>query len=445
MNLKRWPEVRPLVEGALLLPTDRRAAYLAEIKDEELRTEVGDLLAVSPEEMVPLEEARFFPGSKSFPIGPGDTVEHYEIIREIDRGGMGAVFEGRDLRNGRPVALKFLPPDVIRFAPNEVAALARLSHANIATFYESGTTGEGFRFVAMEYVAGIPLTSFCKKRCPTIESRLEVFRKICSAVEYAHRHLVVHRDLKPENILVMDDGEPKLLDFGIAKLLPSGTDLPTLTALDERALTVAFASPEQLSGEHTTTATDIYSLGVLLCVLLTGELPYKVRRDELPWAIRNVEPVRPSSLVGSVDETLPEGGGERLRRKLSGDLDAIILRSLRKEPDRRYASVSELSEDIRRYLDLEPVSARRGTRSYRMAKFVRRHRYGTAAGIFGLLATLVFLVTLAILREDALLERDKARREARPGRSRLKLSRGYVPGLECLDEYGRDRLCPRGS
>lgn len=411
MNFKRWREIRPLIEEVLELPIAERPAYLARIKDEELRAEVIGLLTVSPEEMAPLEKIHFVPDPKGFPIGPGDTVEHYEVVREIDRGGMGAVFEGKDLRNGRPVALKILSPNAIRFAPNEDKALARLSHSNIATFYESGTTSEGFRFVAMEYVSGISLTSFCAKHCPTVESRLQVFRKICGAVEYAHRHLVVHRDLKPENILVTDDGEPKLLDFGIAKLLPSSPDLPTLTVLDGRAFTVAFASPEQLSGEHTTTATDIYSLGALLCVLLTGELPYKVHRDELPWAIRNMEPLRPSSLVGPLDETLPEGGKERLRRRLSGDLDAIILRALRKEPDRRYASVSELSEDIRRYLDLEPVSARRGTRSYRAMKFVRRHRYGTLAGALAVLGTVVFLAVLLFLRSEAVQERDKAIRE----------------------------------
>ena len=416
MRPEQWQEVKRLVEGALELPLEERLNYLAAVEDEELRREAHNLLAVSETRADAFDQIRIFPPGNDFPFKEGDLVGHYLILREVNRGGMGTVFEARDERNGRIVALKILPPRLLPFSPNEERALARLSHPNIATFYESGSTPDGFRFVAMEYVEGVTITSFCDARCPTIRSRLALFRKVCSAVEYAHGHLVVHRDLKPDNILVTGEGEPKLLDFGIAKILPAGLATPTLTSVAERPLTVAFASPEHLGGEPTTTTTDVYSLGVLLCLLLTGHLPYKVKSlHDLPWAIRNMEPSRPSALVVANAEARKLLGGtpERLRRRLEGDLDAIVLRALRKEPDLRYRSVAELSENIRRHLDHEPVSALKGTRRYRAGKFFERHRLGVTVAAAGILVLLAFTVALVVLERRTLRERDAARREAR--------------------------------
>ncbi|HEY3572061.1 MAG TPA: serine/threonine-protein kinase, partial [Thermoanaerobaculia bacterium] len=262
-----------MVAEALELSVEERAALLATVKDEEVRKEAERLLDVSATEADRFEHLHLSPLGNDLPFKEGNQVGRYVILRAVSRGGMGAVYQARDAGTGRIVALKILPPRVLPFSANEDKALARLSNEYIATFYESGTTAEGFRYVAMEYVEGVPITGYCAAHCPTVRSRLELFRMVCEAVEYAHRNLVVHRDIKPDNILVTSGGKPKLLDFGIAKILPSDLELATLTRGANRPLTVAFASPEQLGGDPTTTATDVYSLGVLLCLLLTGHLP----------------------------------------------------------------------------------------------------------------------------------------------------------------------------
>jgi serine/threonine protein kinase len=421
MNLDRWAELKEILAKALDLPATEQSAYLSTITDEELRRQIEALLAIPAERMDVFDHVSLLPGSET---PDGDQIASYVLVRELGRGGMGTVYLARDAKHDRLVALKLLFPQSARLAADEHMALARLAHHNIATLYDSGTTDTGVRYVAMEYVEGVPLGAYCEHHCPTIRSRLELFRKICAAVAYAHRNLVVHRDLKPGNILVTADGEPKLLDFGIAKLLQAETADATLTRIGERPLTVAFASPEQLSGGATTTATDIYSLGVLLCFLLTGRLPYPVTdADELPFAIRNLEPAKPSDLVVSSieaqgnDGNLPVGSRvpdppQRLRRSLQGDIDAIVERALRKEPDLRYATVAELAEDIHRHLAFEPVAARRGTSRYRMAKFVERHRKAVAAGASLLLLLLAFGIALFAQYRETVHERDNARREA---------------------------------
>lgn len=418
MNSDRWQEVKRLVEEALELPEEDRVALLAGVGDEELRVAVRGLLEITPTEADAFDRVRFLPASTGIPFKAGDFVGKYEILEEIGCGGMGVVFKADDHGLRGTVALKVLPPRVLSVSANEDATLARLSHPNIAAFYESGETEEGFRFLAMEYVEGKPITSYCAEKRLALPARLTLFRQVCGAVEYAHQRFIVHRDLKPENILVTYEGEPKLLDFGIAKVLRPGSLHPTLTRLADRPLTVAFASPEQLGGDHTRVTSDVYSLGVLLCLLLTGKLPYKVASsDELPWAIRNMEPIRPSALVPLNKEGLREtpatdGNAKRLRRRLEGDLDAIVLRALRKNPEERYPSVAELSEDIRRYLDREPVLARQGSRRYFAAKFVQRHRWGVASGLTFLLVLLALITALFFTQREAIRERDAARREA---------------------------------
>jgi serine/threonine protein kinase len=416
MRAEEWEEVKEIVDRALKLPEEDRSAYLASIEDETIRQSAEGLLKVSPTEADAFDRVRFFPTGRDIPYAPGDTVGPYTILNAVERGGMGAVFEARDGRNERVVALKILPPSAFPFSRNEDKAQARLTHRYIAALYESGTTPEGFRYVAMEYVEGVPINAFAAEHCPTVRSRLKLFNKVCEAVEYAHQKLVVHRDLKPDNILVTQTGDPKLLDFGIAKILRPDLALATLTRSAERPFTLAYASPEQLGGDYTDTRTDIYSLGVLLCLLLTGRLPYKTENShELPQAIRKLEPVRPSALLSDEpsDRSRPEGNPRQLRRLLEGELDAIILRALRKKPDERYRSVAELAEDVRRYLDHEPVLALKGNRRYRTRKFIERHRVSTVIGGLALIILIGFTAALYIFEREAVAQRDLARREAK--------------------------------
>ncbi|HTG36522.1 MAG TPA: serine/threonine-protein kinase [Thermoanaerobaculia bacterium] len=417
MHPEEWQEVKRIVDRALELPEEEREAFLAAIEDEALRQAADDLLRVPTAGADAFDHLRLFPAARLMPFRDGDTVGPYTIVKALDRGGMGAVFKAKDTRNGRVVALKILPPNALSYSRNEDKAQARLKHRYIATLYDSDTTPEGFRYVAMEYVEGIPITAFAEADRPTLRGRLELFRQVCEAVEHAHQKLVVHRDLKPDNILVTAEGEPKLLDFGIAKILSPTLAARTLTRSADRPFTLAYASPEQLGGMPTDTRTDVYSLGVLLCVLLTSRLPYRAERShDLPQAILALEPVRPSALALSEavsPSALPKGSRRRLRRLLEGELDAIVLRALRKEPAERYRSVAELSEDVRRYLDREPVLALKGTSRYRMRKFLERHRLPVAAALLGLLVLIGFTVALFFLRQEALSERDAAQREAK--------------------------------
>ncbi len=303
-DFERWQEVKAIVQAALDLPEEERTSYLVAAcgNDDGLRREVEAILAVSS------TRADFFdnyqvlpPGLRRVELVEGDEAGPYRIIGPLGEGGMGLVYLAQDTRVDRKVALKILP----RRLTHEQELLARLQHPNIAIFFDSGVTENGYGYFAMEYVEGEPFTDYCERKGLALKERLKLFLQVCDAVSFAHRNLVVHRDIKPSNILVTADGQPKLLDFGIAKLLPSDEDLLTLTRPEERPLTIAFASPEQLHGERTTTATDIYSLGVLLCLLLTGRLPYLVKSyHDFPWAIRNMEPERPSRLV--LKETTPE-------------------------------------------------------------------------------------------------------------------------------------------
>lgn len=424
MQSDKWQEIKGCLQEVLDLPSEEHDAYLAAIPDDEVRRSVEVLLAVSSTRAEVFEHLRFTPHRLEMPLFKmGDRVATYTIIREIAIGGMGSVYLARDETHDHEIALKVLAPHTVRFSANEHKILARLTHKNIARLYESGITETGLRFLAMEYIDGPAITTFCNEHRLPLRERLEIFRKVCSAVSYAHRHTIVHRDLKPENILVDAEGEPRLLDFGVAKLLEPDAEL---TRTGERPLSLAFASPEQLDGEQTGTATDIYSLGVLLSLLLSGRLPYTVKSVyDLPEAIQKREPERPSILVSlsespaQEDRTLPrasipdEGDIGKLRRRLEGDLDAIVLRALRKEPDSRYRSVDELSDDIGHYLKQEPVSARSGTRRYRALKFIKRHRYAVSFGTLGILVLLGFVVALALLHRESIIERDRARKEAR--------------------------------
>jgi non-specific serine/threonine protein kinase/serine/threonine-protein kinase len=352
---------------------------------------------------------------------PPERVGPYRLLRELGRGGMGIVYLG--LRQGdelaQPVAVKVIrrgmdSEAIVRRFRNERRILAALHHPGIGRIYEGGTTESGSPYFVMEYIEGQPLDVFCESRELPTEARLRLFQEICAAVQYAHQNLVVHRDLKPSNILVTPEGAPKLLDFGIAKLLdplvePGGADL---TAID-RPLTPDYASPEQVRGEGMTTASDVYSLGVVLYRLLTGQMPYRFTTrspQEVLRVVNETAPERPSTAAGRAGAAAPARRAE-LRRLLAGDLDNIVLKALHKDPARRYASAEQLAEDIQRHLAGFPVRARPDTLGYRVGKFVGRHRLGVLATSVAALALL--LTTGLALWQARVASTQGARAEAR--------------------------------
>lgn len=332
----------------------------------------------------------------------GRQFGNFRIVREIGRGGMGAVYlaERRDGEFEQEVALKIVRQSIaesqlIERFRHERQILANLNHPNIAKLLDGGVSENGEPFLVMEFVEGKTIGEFVAERSLTLEESLALFLKVCSAVAYAHRNLVVHRDIKPGNILVNANGEPKLLDFGLAKLIDDGLgDNANTTRTEFRALTPAYASPEQLKGESITTSSDVYSLGVLLYELLTGNRPFNfegMSLVEIIHAISTSEPGSPrSTVLGNYN--------------LKGDLRTIVLKALRNEPERRYQSVEHFADDIQRYLDRLPVMARRDTFYYRLNRFVIRHRIGVAA------AALVFITVVTGI---ALTVREKRKADRR--------------------------------
>jgi non-specific serine/threonine protein kinase/serine/threonine-protein kinase len=314
-------------------------------------------------------------------IGP------YTIVREIGRGGMGSVYlaERSDREYRGLVALKLVKRGMdTEFILNRFRAerqiLASLNHPNIARLLDGGTTDNGLPYFVMEYIEGEHLTAYCRSRNLSLRQRIDLFRTVCSAVRYAHRNLVVHRDIKPSNLMVTEDGAVKLLDFGLAKVLDpqkSGESFYQ-TVAGVGIFTPEYASPEQVKGESITTATDVYSLGVVLYEILAGSHPYRDFAADpaaLLSAVCETDPPLPSVAA----DRKPGPDGKRFGQELRGDLDTIVMTAIRKEPDRRYAGVGRLSDDLGRYLDGLPVSARADTLVYRAGKFVRRHRIGVAA------------------------------------------------------------------
>ena len=333
----------------------------------------------------------------------GERLGAYELLKPLESGGMGVVYLGRraDDVYDQQVAIKLVRPvhllaaaefrrQLISRFEDERSILARMSHPNVARILDGGSTGAGIPYLVMEYVDGVPLTDYCKANKLDVRARLALFGKVCDGVQEAHRHLIVHRDLKPDNILVGENGEPRLLDFGIAKILeqePLPTDGKRHTSLS--AMTPAYASPEQVKQQALTTSSDVYSLGVMLYQLLAGVRPYELGG------------LRPSEAEAVVCDTLPDPmrkmldkaaltDGERKARRaqITPDLERIVAKAMHKESARRYGSAQELADDIRRYLNGEPVLAHPDSTAYRMGKFVRRHRFGVAAASLALLAVL---------------------------------------------------------
>ncbi|HEX8633042.1 MAG TPA: protein kinase [Pyrinomonadaceae bacterium] len=436
MQTKRAEQVAELVESALEREPSEWSAFLAEScgGDHTLRAEVESLLRHQEQARDFIESPAFQMAAELFDEGDGgelqagQTLEGYEIKRLLGEGGMGEVYLARDVEFGREVAVKVVKrglgtADVLRRFRHEEQILAGLNHPHVARLYGGGKTKDGLPYFVMEYIEGQAIDKFCDARRLPNAARLRLFRQVCAAVSYAHQHLVVHRDIKPSNILVTPAGEPKLLDFGIAKLLDPAraheAASHTVTLLG--VMTPEYASPEQVRGESVTTASDIYSLGVLLYELLTGQRPYHLqsrRPEEIARVICEQQPERPSKAISDFGARRGEaktGSADppsafRDPKLLRGDLDNIVLLALRKEPARRYATVEQFSEDIRRYLEGLPVSARKATFAYRAAKFVGRHKVGVASALLVVLATIGGLTTTIWQARVARSERARAER-----------------------------------
>ena len=428
MSPERWLKIESIFNDAADLPEARRSAFLdsACAGDPELRSEVEGLLSASPLGLIEsaIDAASGEMASQEADDSMvGNRLGAYRIVALVGRGGMGAVYRAvrDDDEFQRQVAIKVVPrllasrEAVARFR-SERQILANLDHPNIARLLDGGTD-DGIPFLVMEYVEGVPITQHAVERDLSVVQRLELMRKVCAAVQYAHQNLIVHRDLKPANILVTADGTVKLLDFGVAKLLDPGNDGNSNTSA--MMLTPDYASPEQVRGEAVTTSSDVYSLGVVLYEILTGVRPYDIttaNSSELERVICLTDPSPPSECA---NPTL------KLRRQLSGDLDNIVLMALRKDTARRYGSAEQFAADMQRHLDGRPVVARRDTLTYRCGKFIRRNRWALAVAM--LIAGI--LVSATIL----------AAREARQAQRRFDQLRGFARTvLVDLDAQLRD-------
>jgi eukaryotic-like serine/threonine-protein kinase len=430
VDADRWARVEGLFHEVVDLAEKEREPHLvhAAPDDPDLWREVLSLVRFASEEGVGPEgagEGSDFPGlsgpgSPAEGLAPGDRAGPWRIVRELGEGGMGSVHlaERDDGQYRAQAAIKVVRGgqggDLVRRFRAERQILAGLDHPNVARLLEGGSTPEGRPWLALEYVDGVPLDAFCDGGMLPVEARVGLFLQLCEAVEYAHRKLVVHRDIKPGNVLVTAEGVPKLLDFGIAKLLEpmEGEEGPTATLTHLRVMTPAYASPEQVRGEPVTTATDVYGLGLLLYELLSGTPAQNLTGSSQAEVEREVctqEPPRPSSRVSPETARARGTSPDRLRRTLAGDLDNIVLTALRKEPDRRYASVAALADDLRRWQEGLPVLARGNPWGYRAGKFVRRRAVPLAAASVAIVA---FLVTIGFYTTRLADERDRARVEA---------------------------------
>lgn len=476
MPSERADRMDRLFRAALLHPPDEQRAFLdaACPDDADLRDEIASLLQADRA----AERDEFLDTPPALPdvlvaeeteVGyvEGDHIARYRIIRLLARGGMGEVYlAAREEPFRQYVALKVIrrgmdSAEVLRRFEMERQILASLSHPNIARLLDGGVSDAGLSYFAMEYVEGQPITEWLDTRTVDIDGRLRLFQTVCSAVHHAHQNLIVHRDLKPSNIFVTNDGIVKLLDFGIAKLLN-----PTLarvggpeTRYEMRMLTPTYASPEQTRGEPLTTASDIYSLGVILYEILAGSPPFPaaaISHAEMIRLLSEVDPERPSQRVshgeGGLDsDTRPSldaiargraTTGDRLRRRLRRDLDTIVMMALRKEPSRRYPSAEEMSADIERQLKGLPVVAHKDSAGYRIGKFVRRRRFETAAAAIVVVMLLFFALFSLRQASETAEQRDRARSEAERAEKMADFALSLFNAADPL-EHPADTLTPR--
>jgi len=432
-DYERQRRIESIFQEALDAALDERASLVARLcgDDRGLEAAVDDLLrhdqgggASALIDLSPVLDPAHGPTAPATgAAGADDTarlegraIGPYRLIREVGSGGMGRVFLAERMDMPRRVALKLVreplaSPDRTRRFEFEQRVLARLEHPAIAQLFDAGVTEDGTAWFAMEYVEGAPITAHCDRARLTVDARLRLMLTVLDAVQYSHARLIVHRDLKPSNILVPEGGSPKLVDFGIAKLLDDQED-PGLTRTGLLMLTPAYAAPEQFSGGPVTTATDVYQIGALLYELLTGAPPFETggrSLSEIERDIRTIEPKPPSSRVTEARTASERGTSpDRLRRRLRGDLDHVLAKALEKDPARRYASVAAMADDLRRFLAHESVAARAQTPLERGRRFLLRHKIGVgvAAGLLIYAAT----ASIGLVRISA--ERDRAQREA---------------------------------
>ena len=396
MTAERWRLIERLFAEAVELSPSALQPFLDRVcyGDDELRRELESLLECDAPNEPLVDIPTDFDGASAADAASerdiaGQRIGSYRLIRLIGHGGMGAVYLGvrDDEQYQKQVAIKVLKRGMdtdfmLSHFRQERQILANLEHPFIARMLDGGATGDGLPYFVMEYVDGIPITKYCAEKGLSVPERLRLFRLVCEAVQYAHQNLVVHRDIKPSNILVAKEGTPKLLDFGISKVLdPRASTGMTITRRELRMLTPDYASPEQLKGLRISTASDTYSLGAVLFELLTGLRPHRIESAslaDLEKAVCETETEKPSSVIARNDG-IPQSARNHLRRHLAGDLDNIVLTAMRKEPERRYASAAELSDDLRRHMEGLPVLAQGDRWTYRASKFVRRNRLSVGA------------------------------------------------------------------
>lgn len=433
MTPEKWKRVKDIFHSAFEMNEAERECFIsAECGDDEtMLVEVNSLFSAHSESDSPFDNPAFEAISSlvedtAVPSREGQIVGAYKIESEIGRGGMGAVYlaSRADAAFDKKVAIKLIKrgfdtDEIVRRFRHERQILAALEHPNITRLLDGGSTDDGLPFLVMDYVDGKPLNVYSNENRLSIKQRLDIFLRVCSAVSYAHQNLVIHRDLKPSNILVTADGVPKLLDFGIAKLVAqNGDDALTIdkTLNNFHAMTPEYASPEQVIGQPVTTASDIYSLAVILFELLTGHRPYRFKTnsaDEINRILADTVPTRPSTVCRLQGLNVVLDNPQSVERTLKGDLDNIVLMAMRKESERRYSSVEQFAEDIRRYLAGLPVIAQEDTFGYRASKFVKRNKAGVAAGA-GIAASLIGgLIAVSRQARIASRQRDRARNEAR--------------------------------
>jgi serine/threonine protein kinase len=457
---EQWRIISPYLNEAIDLPPGERTIWLTKLRQENpvLAEQIASLL----DEHAELVEQGFLecdvlglPESKSL---EGQTIGSYRLLSGIGHGGMGTVWlaERTDGRFERRVAFKFLNLAVVGHAERrfrrEGSILGKLSHPNIAGLLDAGVSSSGQPYLVLEYVEGQPIIQYCDEHKLTIADRVKLFLDVLGAVAHAHANLIVHRDLKPSNVYVSKDGVPKLLDFGIAKLL-EGEGQEQRTVITQEAgspLTPQYAAPEQVTGGTITTATDVYALGLLLYETLTGQHPVGGDRRsaaDLVKAIIETDPAKPSTAVASTtrEEAAATASNrsvdsEKLRRQLRGDLDTIVAKALKKAPNERYASVGAFADDLQRYLRHEPISALSDTLIYRTSKFVRRHWTSVALASLAFLATGVGVTATLIQAKHARVQRDFALRQLSRAEAVIELDELKMDGIDPMEPILPDKL-----
>ena len=435
--MNNWENIKEIFWKAIRLSPEERETFLEEAcnNNPQMKEEVESLITsyfnsgnFLEAPILQLEE----PVADDYLIGM--IIGKYRIEEKIGDGGMAVVYSAlrMDGQFKRRVAIKLIKrgmdtDEIIRRFKIEQQTLAELDHPNIARIIDGGTTDYGTPYFVMELIEGESIDKYCRDNKLTTQQILLLFQKVCSAVQYAHHNLVVHRDIKPGNIFVTKDGTPKLLDFGIAKLLNNSNDQTNLTKTGLKVMTLEYASPEQFKGQHITTSTDIYSLGVVMYELLTGQFPYTFK-NILPYEIErvicNIDPLKPSSAITKGDaktgndldsiiinpDSQP-GDIKKVRKNLSGDIDNIVLKAMQKEPGMRYPTVEQFSEDIRRHLSGLPILARKNSLGYRSKKFFVRHRTATISATVILCIIVASIIGAIYQAKIAANERDKAQIE----------------------------------